>query len=138
MNLNQWKKSGTISIWRYSPLAPNFPGWGLKADKDGYESLIAFLLTLETSNEFSKRTIQLDLVNEDYSVNGQKRVDEFKLVIIKSTNNSEWKIYNSDGKLFIEIGSNMIKPLISSIDDAIAGKIDFYFGSPLEKTIWFW
>jgi hypothetical protein len=138
MSLNQWKKMGNISIWSYNPLTPHFPGWGLSADKSGYKSLRAFLTILETSTELSKRTIQLDLVNEGYSMKGQKRVDESKLVIIKSSNNFEWKIYNSDGKLYLEIGLNMITPFISSIDEAIGGKIDFYFGKPLAKTIWFW
>jgi hypothetical protein len=138
MNLNQWKKKGSIAIWRYHPINKNFPGWHMTACTVGYHSLLEYLSLLDASPLGSYRTIKLDRPDVWSASSKLKKTGELKVIISLIEANDFWQLVNEEGKLFVTISKSNLNLLTDGIRMTIAGEYDFSVGKTSGQHLWFW
>jgi hypothetical protein len=140
MNINEWKQTGKIYVWRYRDNPKNYRGWHMTANKSGCKSALNLLQTFTHSSIEFWRTIQLSVPTSDqYGVPNcsSKPIAESKLVINKNEKPDFWKLENKDDKLFLEMGINYIHKLMSGVTDIQNNKGDYFIGSKGQE-LWFW
>jgi hypothetical protein len=140
MNINKWKQSGNIYIWKYRSNPRNYPGWHLNADKQGCDSLIEFLSLLSDEDSGLKRTINLSKPDSrQYNVpTSQYKVKaEAKLVIIKSPKENDFHFSYDSDKLTLNIGGSQIPEFVRGLTDVANGKGDYCIGDDGQE-LWFW
>ena len=138
MDIHDWSKSGKIAIWRYEPQAKNFPGWHMSCDSEGYKSLNELLSVFLDSESMKKRTLVLDTPDPYIASSTLKKTMQNKLVIVKSSDDSQWLLSDDCGKLILDIGSGKITELMGGVNDALTGKYDFSVGATNGQNLWFW
>ena len=138
VDIHDWSKSGNIAIWRYEPQAKNFPGWHMSCDSEGYKSLNELLSLFLDSDPMIKRTLVLDTPDPYIASSTLKKTVQNKLVIVKSSDDSQWLLSDDCGKLKLDIGSGKIAELMDGMDGALAGKYDFSVGATNGQNLWFW
>jgi len=138
VDIHDWSKSGKIAIWRYEPQAKNFPGWHMSCDSEGYKSLNELLSVFLDSESMKKRTLVLDTPDPYIASSTLKKTMQNKLVIVKSSDDSQWLLSDDCGKLILDIGSGKITELMGGVNDALTGKYDFSVGATNGQNLWFW
>ncbi len=140
MNINKWKQSGNIYIWRYQDNPKNYRGWHLSANNSGCISISELLQALIDSPPEAYRTVQLSVpTDKQFCVPNCKRkpISETKLIIVKSGIPDEWTLTNNEDKLQLNIGTVYLHKFISGIADIQRGEGDYFIGRK-DQELWFW
>ena len=140
MNINKWKQSGNIYIWRYQDNPRNYPGWHLSANNSGCISFSELLQALIDSPPEANRTVQLSVPTEkQFCVPNcnRKPIAETKLRIKRSGNTDKWALTKNEDKLQLDIGIVYLQKFISGIADIQQGKGDYCIGRD-NQELWFW
>jgi hypothetical protein len=138
MHLNDWKKQGTIAIWKYKPVNRNFPGWHMSCDSLGYDSLLSLLDLLSKQLPAGKRTLKLDKPDIWSASSSLKKTAEAKAMISLSVDDDKWCLSNENGKFLVSVGVNKLNGLVDAIKLAKSGEYDFSFGGTKGQNLWFW
>jgi hypothetical protein len=140
MNINKWKQSGNIYIWRYRDNPKNYQGWHLSANNSGCISISELLQALIDSPPEANRTVQLSVpTDKQFCVPNcnRKPIAETKLRMVKSGISEEWSLTKNEDKLQLDIGTVYLHKFISGLADIQRNKGDYFIGRK-DQELWFW
>src|SRR5512133_1596062 len=99
--VSKWKQSGLVYLWRYLENTRNYPGWHLKTDEAGRQSLLGLLQKMHAAKYSSRATVhlsaptmrQLSVPNNRHGQAAHRAAEEWLIVYPKGrTPDQTWKL----------------------------------------------
>lgn len=147
--INKFKISGQIYLWKFLENQRNYPGWNLTADKTGCESLLQLFEMMKQTEWSSKKEIQTAVPTElqikvPNIQNGNAKWKYAKTLILNYKKNSasdEWMIAENSDTVEIRFGTDKLTEFENSISKIQKGSGDFAISDFEESDasiLYFW
>lgn len=147
--INKFKISGQIYLWKFLENQRNYPGWNLTADKTGCESSLQLLEMMKQTEWSSKKEIQTAVPTElqirvPNNRNGDAKWKYAKTLILnykKKSASDEWMIAENSDTVEIRFGTDKLTEFENSILKVQKGTGDFAISNFEENDshiLYFW
>ena len=145
--IERFKVSPNISIWKYLENNRNYPGWNFNASPNTVQEIIHLLMLMEECQySTSKKMIlkkttdsQLRIPNNRKGLAKIKSLNELVLYSKKESDSNLWKINEIDSRIEVYFGEDKLKELVNSLNRIIKGENDFAISDINEENIiYFW
>lgn len=140
----RWRPSGRVSLWRYTENTRNYPGWHLRADAAGGDSLLTLIDTLVGDPSFVHDVKITAPTKADLRVpnNGDGQaawIAPAGLRIVLSPLPGEWSFPASADPAVLTLGMDWLAPLREGIAGMRVGRGDYAIGTRRSgEQLWFW
>jgi len=140
LDLNSWRQTGLIHLWRFTENVKNYPGWHLATDPTGHASFLDLLTRLRvTSEPGASRTVHatspsakvLAIVNNRLS----PVVSPSRVRVARNGIADQWTITEGEADVTVTMGSEHLDGIIRWLGDPAAA-FDTTYGK--DPPLWFW
>jgi hypothetical protein len=140
LELNSWRQTGVLHLWRFTENVRNYPGWHLATDPTGLVSLLDLLTRLRgTSESSASRTVHPTGPSAEVleTVNNRRSpvVSPARVRVARSDAPDGWTITEQDADVTVTMGVEQLDGVIRWLGDPTAA-FDTMFGK--DPPLWFW
>jgi hypothetical protein len=145
--IQKFKVSGKVFLWKYKDNQRNYPGWNLTVDKVASPNLVDLLDLMDSCEWSTKKTLtteeptqaQLNVPNNQRGQAGWKSAQQLTLNSRKLESDDFWAVIENNGDVEIQFGKGKLKKLRTAIAEIPLGKGDFAISDTKEENIlYFW
>ncbi|GGK89638.1 hypothetical protein ACD591_21165 [Rufibacter glacialis] len=141
--IQKFKVSGKVFIWKNKDNQRNYPGWNLTADKAACQTLISLLDLMDRCEWSTKKILtteeptqaQLKVPNNQNGQAGWKTTHQLTLNSRKNVSDDFWAVIENSGELEIQFGKDKLKQLTTAMTEFLIGKGDFAITDSKEENI---
>jgi len=140
LELNSWRQTGVLHLWRYTENVRNYPGWHLATDLAGHASFLDLLTLLKSAAESrASRTVKPTIPSAEVLATANNRrspvVSPTRVRIAASGVADHWTIAEVNADVTIELGVQHLDGIIRWLSDPAAAFDTTYGSAP---PLWFW
>lgn len=145
--IQKFKVSGKVFLWKYKDDQRNYPGWNLTVDKAASQNLVDLLDLMESCEWSTKKNLiteeptqaQLNVPNNQHGQADWKSAQQLTLNSRKLESDDFWAVIEDNGDVEIQFGKGKLKQLRTAIAEVPLGKGDFAISDTIEENIlYFW
>ena len=139
-DLNSWRQTGLVHLWRFTENEKNYPGWHLATDPAGHASLLDLLRRLRNTTESgASRAVHPTNPSSEIlaTVNNRRSpiVSPTRVRVVRSDVADQWTIAECDADVTVKIGVDHLDGVVRWLA-APAAAFNTTYGK--DPPVWFW